>query len=600
LGFAKGQGMSALDHLLPVARLVEVDQVDVAAPPLKVWEEVRHGDLGRSPLIRGLFSARAIPGRLAGQPKRPSLIRIDDLHSTAEEPGFQVLVDEPPREVVVGAIGQVWQGDIPFLHLSDSDAYRAFSEAGWVKVAWSIRVLPRGTQDSKVELEVRVDATDEASWQRFRRYFRLIGPGSHFIRKSALRALAHTFGDPDALEEERPLFGDERLPDSEGQLTQGITIAATPDKIWPWLLQLGCRRGGYYSYDVLDNAGVRSARQLHPELMGLEVGQVLPATPEGHDGFEVLAIEPERALLLGGLWDVAGDRQLPFAAKRPEKFWQVTWSFVLEPLDSGHTRLHARARAAYSSSEKLHVAWIRPVHAFMQSAQLQNLKARAEARLPADDWRDVLEGLGGAALMTLALLSPFRRQARTHWGLRAEDAARSYPGDDVIVDPRWGWTHAVEIGAPAEVVWPWIAQIGADRGGFYSYQWLENLAGCELKNAEVIHPEWEVKLGQTFVLHPSAPPLVVSALERGRYYVVSGAPDPDAVAAHRPWAAVSWLFMLEPLGPDRCRFISRFRTACTDDLLTRLSAGPTLLEPVGFTMDRRMLLGVKDRAEKPA
>jgi hypothetical protein len=145
-------------------------------------------------------------------------------------------------------------------------------------------------------------------------------------------------------------------------LTHGITIQATPEAIWPWLLQMGCRRGGFYALDLIDNGGAPSAREIHPELQRLHVGQVIPATPDGLDGFEVLALEPHRTLILGGLFDVDANQQIPFASARPTRFWQITWAFVLESLDQKTTRLHVRARAAFPPSERLHVAWIRPVH----------------------------------------------------------------------------------------------------------------------------------------------------------------------------------------------------------------------------------------------
>jgi hypothetical protein len=74
----------------------------------------------------------------------------------------------------------------------------------------------------------------------------------------------------------------------------------------------------------------------------------------------------------------------------------------------------------------------------------------------------------------------------------------------------------------------------------------------------------------------------------------------DAQRAGKPWAAISWLFFVEPLGERLCRVISRYRCACSDDIATRLQLGPALLEPIGFAMDRRMLLGVKERAERLA
>jgi hypothetical protein len=144
-------------------------------------------------------------------------------------------------------------------------------------------------------------------------------------------------------------------------------------------------------------------------------------------------------------------------------------------------------------------------------------------------------------------------------------------------------------------VWPWVVQIGADRGGFYSYQWLENLAGCNVHNAEAIHAEWAHKAGDSLVLHPKIPPLRVVSVAPGESLVAFAAPDEAARGEGRPWASASWAFVVEPLGVGGCRVLSRFRSACSSDFATRLMQGPALLEPVGFAMDRRMLLGIRDR-----
>jgi hypothetical protein len=587
-----------LDRLIPTPRLLELDHVELAAAPERVWELVRHGNLAPSPAIKALFALRTLPDRLRGK-EVDLAIRLDDLESSADRPGFQILAEDPPREFVVGAIGKVWHLEIPFVHVGSAAAFGSFKDAGFVKVAWAVRITPHGERDSKLEFELRVDATDDASWRKFERYFRLIGPGSHFVRRVLLASLERELGTPAAKENERPLAGDELLPDATVQTTHGVTIAAPPERIWPWLLQMGCRRAGFYSVDALDNAGVRSARELHPELLELEVGQILPATPEGDGGFEVLRVEALRALILGGLYDAGTSRQLAFVSPRPERFWQVTWSFVLEPLDSDTTRLHVRARAAFPKSGRLHAATIRPVHHFMQSAMLRHLAERAEDRLPRDDFRDVVDGVGGVAVMLAAFLSPLLRRPRLHWGVDEATANRSYPGDDLVSEPRWGWTHGVEIAAPAAKVWPWIAQIGVDRGGFYSYQWLENIIGCNVRNAETIHPEWQAQVGQPLTLHPNpnAPRLEIVAVEPERYLLAQGRVDAGARAAGKPWADVTWLFFVEPLDRGRCRLISRYRVACSEELRTRLAFGPTLIEPVGFAMDRRMLLGVKERAE---
>ena len=89
----------------------------------------------------------------------------------------------------------MWRLRIPFVHVDGAEAFAAFAEPGFVKVAWAIRVSPLdgGTH---LELELRVSATDDAAWRRFRRYFRLIGPASRFIRRSLLRVLLRELGRP--------------------------------------------------------------------------------------------------------------------------------------------------------------------------------------------------------------------------------------------------------------------------------------------------------------------------------------------------------------------------------------------------------------------
>jgi hypothetical protein len=583
-----------LESLLPFPRKVEANRIDLGAPPAVVWKHIRHGDLGESPFARALFAVRTLPSRLGGASVAPVRLRIDDLQSTFAHPGFQILGDVP-YELTVGAIGKVWQLHIPFVHVDGPDAYASFAEPGWIKVAWTIRLEPLGAASTRLTFDLRVDATDEDSWTRFKRYWLVIGPGSHFVRHALLAGLRRRFGGPEG-DEARALPGDALIPDALGQMTHGVTIHATPEAVWPWLVQMGCHRAGFYAIDLLDNGGVQSAREVHPEWQRLAIGDVIPATPDGDDGFEVLAIEPHRTLLLGGLFDVDANRQIAFASPRPARFWHITWAFVLERLDDGTTRLLVRARAAFPPSEKWHAAWIRPVHALMQTSQLRHLAARAEGRLSRDTLGDVGAGIGGAASMTLSWLTPFLRPARSHWGLSAEEAAVSRPGDDLVAQPRWSWTHAVEVDAPAERVWPWVAQIGADRGGFYSYQWLENLAGCEVRNAETIHAEWAHMAGDGLVLHPKMPPLRVVSMVPGRSLVAYAAPDEAARAEGRPWACATWAFLVEPVGEHRCRVVSRFRSACSDDIATRLMQGPIFVEPVGFAMDRRMLLGIRDRA----
>ena len=392
---------------------------------------------------------RTIPDRLAGK-TTPLRLRLNDLVSTPAEPGFQVLVEDAPHELAAGAIGKVWRPVIPFVHVADAAAYAAFSETGYIKVAWALRVVPEGTETSRVEFELRVAATDEDALRKFKRYFRLIGPASRFIRHLLLAQLERDLGTPDGVQNERALPG-RRVDCGCGRTVYALNrYRRTGRKIWPWLVQMGCQRAGFYSLDLLDNAGVPSAREIRLDLQQLRVGDKISATPKDEEHFEVLRLEQNRALVLGGLFDTERRQQIAFTAPRPPRYWHVSWAFVLEPLDRGQTRLYARARAAFSASERFHAFWIGPVHHLMQTAQLRHLAARAEGRLPRDSTRDMLAGVGGATVATLALLTPFLRERRSHWGLDSKMAAREYPGDHLIAEPRWSWTHGVEIEASPE------------------------------------------------------------------------------------------------------------------------------------------------------
>jgi hypothetical protein len=215
--------MTALDRLVPGPHLLEIDRIDLAAPAARVWERVRHGQLAQSLPIRALFAIRSIASGPHTSLAASSTFRIDDLKSTREHPGFEILVDEPPCEMAVAAIGKVWRLDIPFVHVANADEYAAFAQPGFIKVAWSIRVLPRGERQSHIELELRVEATDVRSWRKFRRYFHLIGPFSRAIRRSLLRALVRDLGPPDT-RKERTLLGDDLLPDAGGQTTDTIVV----------------------------------------------------------------------------------------------------------------------------------------------------------------------------------------------------------------------------------------------------------------------------------------------------------------------------------------------------------------------------------------
>lgn len=218
------------------------------------------------------------------------------------------------------------------------------------------------------------------------------------------------------------------------------------------------------------------------------------------------------------------------------------------------------------------------------------------------------ESLWGAALIVSALATPFLRSWRTRWGATADEVHRSLPGDDLISHPKWQWTHAVTIAAPAEAIWPWLAQIGQGRGGFYSYELLENMVGCRIHNADRIIPEFQqLEKGDIILLHPKTPGLPVAVIEPNRTLVLhAGAWSPgegiSEGAADRPAtdAAVSWVWFLQPIDETSTRLISRYRSDYGPGLANRLAYGPLVVQPVGFAMSRKMLLGIKKQAEAAA
>ena len=161
----------------------------------------------------------------------------------------------------------------------------------------------------------------------------------------------------------RSLPGDDEVPQPTFNATRAVTISARPEQIWPWLIQIGAGRAGWYSYDLLDNLGHPSAERIIPELQHLAVGDLIPISPDGKAGQRVKAFEPNRWMLWG---DKAGDS---------------TWYWGLHPLDDRRSRLITRVR--------MHYRWTSPLLLFnplvefadivMMRKCLLGIKRRAEA-----------------------------------------------------------------------------------------------------------------------------------------------------------------------------------------------------------------------------
>lgn len=186
------------------------------------------------------------------------------------------------------------------------------------------------------------------------------------------------------------------------------------------------------------------------------------------------------------------------------------------------------------------------------------------------------------------------------WGSTPDERRMSLPGDDIVEDLMSHHTKAVTVQAPSHAVWPWVAQIGDRRAGFYSYDWVERATGGVhyvdgRHSATVIHPELQdVKVGDR-----------LDTASYGRSFRVGA--QLTVVEPGHALVAGTWAFILEP-GPDgTTRFLVRERypgwirlvVPRRLGMLRAIGAAVDYLfgEPLHFVMERRMMLGVKQRAE---
>jgi proline iminopeptidase len=180
--------------------------------------------------------------------------------------------------------------------------------------------------------------------------------------------------------------GRELIPDGTRASTMAATIAAPPEQVWPWLVQMGWDRAGWYSWDRLDNGGRPSVREVHPEWQSLSVGDHLmdwsPAGPIAGpiSAWEVAALEPGRFSGLRGEMNLRG-RILDPSQPRPPAYVDRLWGFLLEELPGDRTRL------VVSGYQSIRPRWLEgllnfwfypPLHWTMQTRQFANLKRNIE------------------------------------------------------------------------------------------------------------------------------------------------------------------------------------------------------------------------------
>ncbi|MFI2368000.1 hypothetical protein [Streptomyces sp. NPDC018833] len=177
--------------------------------------------------------------------------------------------------------------------------------------------------------------------------------------------------------------GDELVPNADGSSTMATTLPAPPTEVWPWLLQMGCNRAGWYSWDRFDNGGQRSADRIVRDWQSLEVGQHLDAVPSGDAWFTVAVLDTQKTLVLRSALVLPFGRPFdPLSGTAPGSYVDSIWGFHLAPAAGGRTRLVVRTRSRSRPrllTRPMDVLFWEPAHLVMQSRQFHNLCMRLRA-----------------------------------------------------------------------------------------------------------------------------------------------------------------------------------------------------------------------------
>jgi hypothetical protein len=196
-------------------------------------------------------------------------------------------------------------------------------------------------------------------------------------------------------------------------------------------------------------------------------------------------------------------------------------------------------------------------------------------------------GAGGLAAYTLIL-----RPWHLRWGANREEIRRPMPGDELVSRPFYVSNRAITIQARPEEIWPWLVQLGMGRGGFYSYEWLERFTGLCVCSVEHLLPEFQTLEPGEEIPTGRGLHLPVRAVEPYGSLVIGSRPEEPPGMAR-----VSWSLGLYPRDGST-RLVSRVRTS----YFWRPGDPPIaiFLGPLHFLMERKMLLGIKQRAEARA
>jgi hypothetical protein len=190
--------------------------------------------------------------------------------------------------------------------------------------------------------------------------------------------------------------------------------------------------------------------------------------------------------------------------------------------------------------------------------------------------------------LTMATYPRWRSWCLT-WGATDDEVGRTLPGDELLIDPDIVSTRAVWVDAPASAIWPWLVQMGPGRGGAYTYDWIENLFGLDMHSADEILPQYQdIAIGEGWTLGSRGPSLRVAELDPERALVLR--------SDDGNWV---WAFVIIP-DATGSRLVSRNRIATPGASRVSRILNTYIMEPGSLVMERKTLLGIKQRAERLA
>lgn len=204
----------------------------------------------------------------------------------------------------------------------------------------------------------------------------------------------------------------------------------------------------------------------------------------------------------------------------------------------------------------------------------------------------------GAIVAYWVAVSPWH----VRWGATDDDAASALPGDELVQRPVFSSTRAITIRARPDDIWPWLVQMGQGRAGMYSYDLLSNLLRPDFRSADRIIPELQnLKVGDVIPIELGGSGYTVIEMKPNTHLLLLAKGAPHGIVGQGLQAAggeTSWLFLLRPLDNETTQLIIRWRARVNIFRSPLAFALGLLIEPVQFILERRMMLGIKERAEK--